>query len=134
MLTAHTAITMEDAINTKLVDMHLKFQLLEETYKKHIHETRTMLEEYNRELSRIEGEIQNNNLSRAELNAHTTMKNTISKRISRHQELLSQHIERKQNLDRDKEKLLSGFFKKNRAVFVRENSLEKMVSFVKNIF
>ena len=128
---------MEDAIHAKLVDIHLRFQIQEEAYKEHLHKTQALLEENSIELFRIEQMIENRDiepLSRSQLKYLIDMKVILKKRIRDCKRIIDSTRTRKQKLAEDKEELLNVFFEKHRRTFVRENSFQRMASFVRAAF
>lgn len=132
-----TSIKMEDAIHAKLVDIHLRFQIQEEAYKKHLQETQALLEENSIELFRIEQMIENREiepLSKTQLKSLIDMKVILKIRIRSYKRLIDSTKARKQKLAEDKEELLNVFFEKHRRTFVRESSFQRMASFVRAAF
>lgn len=125
---------MEDTIHNELVGIHDMFQMLEDTCKKHLKETEALLEENSIELFRIDLMIKNRNIhhvSKTRLNALTEMKATLVLRVRSYQRLIDSAKIRKQKLIEEKEKMLNTFFEQNRRVFERQNSLQRMVSFMR---
>ncbi len=128
---------MEDAIHAKLVDIHLRFQIQEEAYKEHLYKTQALLEENSIELFRIEQMIENRDiepLSRSQLKYLIDMKVILKRRIRDCKRIIDSTRTRKQKLAEDKEELLNVFFEKHRRTFVRENSFQRMASFVRAAF
>lgn len=128
---------MEDAIHNKLVDIHQRFQIQELAYKEHLQKTQALLEENSIELFRIEEMIENRDIqpvSKAQLKSLIEMKVILKSRIRSYQRLIDSTKARKQKLAEDKEQLLNTFFEKHRRAFVRENSFQRMVSFVRAAF
>lgn len=120
---------MEDAIHSELVSIHLKFQVLEDSYRNHLKETQRLLEETQKRLQEVNQILGNRDLlSKAQIESLIRNKATLMVRIRNYQKLVNSTRYRKVNLAAEKERLLNVFFEKHRRSFVRENSLQRMVS------